>query len=447
MFTVCPKCALTLIVTAADLRVAQGYVRCGRCSSVFNALPHLTDERPGADSASEPDGATPGPAPQPPAPEPVAAEPVATAHAQAPRAPARVPSVPHAAEPDVAAARARAPSVVSPEASLPPARLSDTSNTDDEAVPEDALEFDPSTTDVAALFVEPPPSPEWTAATGTFRAMLAALPQGAGEEPHEPSPEPPHQPPQHSSHQPPQHSSHQPPQHSSHQPPQHSSHQPPQSSQQLQSPPPLQTLHAAAEPAPPHPAREEFSHETPSQEAEPEHPLRRFSAGAWGAAAVIAALTLLAQIVHHHRDELAASARFNRPITRLYAALGRPLVPRWDLHAYDVRQLGAAADAAGGGHIIVRASIRNGASQPQPLPLLRVTLQDRFGTPLASSDVAPRAYLPSTFAASRFLAAGQRIDAEMSFVDPGANAVGFEIDACLSLRTGAVTCAGDIGTR
>src|SRR6516225_5424738 len=45
MFTVCPKCALTLAVTAADLRVAQGYVRCGRCSSVFNALARLTDER------------------------------------------------------------------------------------------------------------------------------------------------------------------------------------------------------------------------------------------------------------------------------------------------------------------------------------------------------------------------------------------------------------------
>ncbi|MGH8276405.1 MAG: MJ0042-type zinc finger domain-containing protein, partial [Steroidobacteraceae bacterium] len=42
MFTVCPKCALTLVVTAADLRVAQGYVRCGRCSSVFNALAQLT---------------------------------------------------------------------------------------------------------------------------------------------------------------------------------------------------------------------------------------------------------------------------------------------------------------------------------------------------------------------------------------------------------------------
>ena len=44
MFTVCPKCALTLTVTAADLRVAQGYVRCGHCTNVFNALLRLSEE-------------------------------------------------------------------------------------------------------------------------------------------------------------------------------------------------------------------------------------------------------------------------------------------------------------------------------------------------------------------------------------------------------------------
>src|SRR5579883_1074149 len=52
MFTVCPKCALTLVVTAADLRVAQGYVRCGRCLNVFNALARLSEERPGAAPAA-----------------------------------------------------------------------------------------------------------------------------------------------------------------------------------------------------------------------------------------------------------------------------------------------------------------------------------------------------------------------------------------------------------
>ncbi|MDE2262802.1 MAG: hypothetical protein KGL45_09785, partial [Gammaproteobacteria bacterium] len=67
MFTVCPKCALTLVVTAADLRIAQGYVRCGRCLNVFNALARLSEERPVA--AAE----APAAAPEAPADTPAAA--------------------------------------------------------------------------------------------------------------------------------------------------------------------------------------------------------------------------------------------------------------------------------------------------------------------------------------------------------------------------------------
>ena len=50
MFTVCPKCTLTLAVTAEDLRTGQGYVRCGRCLNVFNALMALSEEPSGSDA-------------------------------------------------------------------------------------------------------------------------------------------------------------------------------------------------------------------------------------------------------------------------------------------------------------------------------------------------------------------------------------------------------------
>src|SRR5579872_2539923 len=48
MFTVCPKCTLTLSVSAGDLRTGQGYVRCGRCQNVFNALLTLSEQPPEA---------------------------------------------------------------------------------------------------------------------------------------------------------------------------------------------------------------------------------------------------------------------------------------------------------------------------------------------------------------------------------------------------------------
>src|SRR5262249_34135807 len=132
MFTVCPKCALTLVVTAADLRVAQGYVRCGRCSSVFNALARLSEDRGAA-----------------------AAEGAAPAVGTEERAPA---------------ATARAPA----RGSAGPASPGPGAEKDIDAIPEDALEFDASRTDVNQVFVQPPPDPQWTAATGSFKALVAA---------------------------------------------------------------------------------------------------------------------------------------------------------------------------------------------------------------------------------------------------------------------------------
>lgn len=420
MFTVCPKCALTLVVTAADLRIAQGYVRCGRCSSVFNALARLTDERSAAEAM--------GDAESPQAPAPAAAP---TREDSSP-APAALQSV-----------------LLADTAAVAPAP------TEEEPIAEDALEFNPATTDVSALFVTPPPDPEWTAATGTFKAMLAANQPPAQElaAPHtQPdSPEPPQRPADAA--------------------PLAASPAAAGAARAAHTRPPLTRRSAphsrpplAADAALPHaPARPraaappvpEATGATADLTADIGTAAAEDTGAAWArllpylwrVGAGLAALVLLAQIVHHYRDELATSTRLNRPLTTLYAALGMPLVPRWDLHAYDVHQLGASVDPASAGLITVRASIKNAAPQPQPLPLLRVTLQDRFGNRIAARDVAPRSYLPHSMPASSFLAGGQRIDAEMGFVDPGANAVGFEIDACLPARGGGIACANDVGTR
>jgi predicted Zn finger-like uncharacterized protein len=89
MFTTCPNCTLKLALTASDLRTGQGYVRCGRCGRVFNALISLTEELPqetvsglrasGTDSLpalpeeAGPESA-PEPEPAPSAPEPPGAD-------------------------------------------------------------------------------------------------------------------------------------------------------------------------------------------------------------------------------------------------------------------------------------------------------------------------------------------------------------------------------------
>ncbi|HWG29120.1 MAG TPA: MJ0042-type zinc finger domain-containing protein, partial [Steroidobacteraceae bacterium] len=130
MYTVCPKCALTLVVTAADLRVAQGFVRCGRCSNVFNALARLSEER-----GTTVTGVASPTLSQPALPPPKEPEPAAPA--------------PSAAERN------------------PPQSLAET-----DSIPDSALEFNPDATDVTKVFVEQAPDPQWSAATGKFKALF-----------------------------------------------------------------------------------------------------------------------------------------------------------------------------------------------------------------------------------------------------------------------------------
>ena len=164
---------------------------------------------------------------------------------------------------------------------------------------------------------------------------------------------------------------------------------------------------------------------------------------AWSAGSTLLFMLLLLQIVHHYRGDLAVRPQLFGPLTSVYRAIGVSLVPKWDLDAYEVRQLGAVAGRENDGQLTVRASVKNGAQNSQPLPLLRVVVQDRFGNRVAARDVPPAVYASRRAAQEGYIPAGQRVDAEIRFVDPGQVAVGFEIDACLPASGGGVLCAGD----
>lgn len=159
------------------------------------------------------------------------------------------------------------------------------------------------------------------------------------------------------------------------------------------------------------------------------------------AASALLALALGAQVVHFQRESLAGSPLVGPPLTRLYAALGQKLEPHWNLAAYDVKQWGAESAATPGG-LRLRASVVNRAARGQPYPLLRVTLEDRFGGKVARRDFAPAEYLPGRTAPSGLMAPGARADADLSLADPGSQAVGFELDVCL-LRNGVIACGTD----
>lgn len=355
MFTVCPKCVLTLVVTAADLRVAQGYVRCGRCLNVFNALGRLSEERPTAAPPESPDAAPEEslqPAPSAPAP---------------------------------------AQSLESTDAAAAASAAEDTGEIEVEL---DADSILATSAHAAAAPVPDATQPEPTVAAAT--EMEAAQPESAA--PWSAQPE---------------------------------------SSPLAEAPGTPQTADTSAAP--------DVS-QTNTQQEQPEAAFelapRRPRAGlAWTLGAGALAVALALQVVNHYRDALAANAALTGPLSAVYSVLGVKLAPRWDIRAYDVRQFGAAVTGATTGEIVVRASVKNSASRAQPLPLLRVTLQDRFGNRIAARDVPPSDYLPSSGARSALLPAGGRVDATMELVDPGSQAVGFEIDACLPQQSGDVVCA------
>jgi predicted Zn finger-like uncharacterized protein len=390
MFTVCPKCTMTLAVTAADLRTGQGYVRCGRCLNVFNALLALSEE------PAEHNTATPAYSQADPASSSQLTRALATygEHADAmedpPEARVHVP-------PDAAAARtylateSSSDGAIENESSLADGTGSfetivlegDAITQTEEFVPEESID-----SEIAALSQRlnaaaqqpidgrlPDEQPVYVlnadegAADGADGADIAG-PGGS----------------------------------------------------------PLQQ--AAA-----------LGAELDAVDGIAVAPPRRRAGWVTGCTALV--LLLLLQAINHWRDALAVTSTWGAPITRAYASLGIALDPHWNLAAYDVRQQGAASDPLDSRVIDVRLSLANRAARAQPVPLLRLTLLDRYGKPVAARDLTPAEYWPTGHAARSFLAHDERIDSEIAVRDPSVDSASFELDVCLASPHGSVRCAGD----
>jgi predicted Zn finger-like uncharacterized protein len=369
MFTVCPKCTLTLAVTASDLRIGQGFVRCGRCSNVFNALLALSEEPDAAPGAtpSAPALVVQERAPSVTAPKPQG-PPAAIQPPPPPSPPPPPPPPPHGAAPQQPNASAPPPAAAREESNLSESRETGTFETivlegdgilqTEEFVPEEAVD-----TQIAAV------------------ARQLAANQAAAE--------------------------------------------------RVEEMPPVEDAEPATAAVP-----AEFLLERPARD------WRRLLL--YGAVILVLVLVLAAQAVHHWRNQLALQPLWSGPLTRLYRGLGMPLTPNWDVHAYDVRQLGAVADPGGSSTIRVHVSLANHAPHAQPAPILRLTLLDRFGKRVAARDLKPADYLMPSQAP--LLQAGQRIEAQIAVADPGPDATSFELDACLIGAGSQIRCANDTPT-
>ncbi|WP_374675947.1 zinc-ribbon and DUF3426 domain-containing protein [Ideonella sp.] len=167
--TRCPACHTVFRVVQDQLRVSEGWVRCGQCQEVFNALESLFD----LDTAPAP---VPAPAPVSP-PSPPSPPPPAAAE------PSAVASLPHAAPPPGPPEMPPAGGHAAPRAdeSAPAVPWTE----DDDALAEalarelaasPADNWAPAPPAAALRATDPAPSPEWPQATdpATDAAAIAA---------------------------------------------------------------------------------------------------------------------------------------------------------------------------------------------------------------------------------------------------------------------------------
>jgi predicted Zn finger-like uncharacterized protein len=455
LFTVCPKCTLTLVVTTVDLRAGQGYVRCGRCANVFNALVALREGEPNtgaADSATRRLSETaPDPAVQPAMGVGVAIEPEPEPEPE-PDVEIEFPSelqtegyelTFEALEPEL-------------EAELLP-----------EAEPDEgSLEFNATATDVSEIFISPSEA-EHDTGSGNYEAVVLGVetqppplepvertytdtiaaedwslldddaPPADAESVIEESPLV--------------------------EPDQEAPTQDPEWVQEMfaeaeaeaqrgrsgeRQALPLAVEQAGEdEPAVVRAARDVMGVSAPSGDTVLEPllgpPVQRRPAWQYLTAIGLLTLALLLQVVHHYRHALVLSPSLGPTVSAVYARLGATLTPRWDLTAYSVTQRGVDAEDSEGTRLRVRLSVQNDSDRVQPLPLVRLTLKDRYNNAVATRDLTPAEYLPPRAAQQRLLEPDQRIDAELHVMDPGRAAVGFEIDACLRAEDGSVGCSNE----
>jgi hypothetical protein len=446
------------------LRAGQGYVRCGRCANVFNALIALREGEPGGSTTDTAKRRLLETEPKPPV-EPALGSGVAMDPEPEPE-PESLP------EPE-------------PEPELEPEPEAPVSE-------EESLEFDAIATDVSEIFVSPPEA-EHDTGSGTFEeVVLSEEPQPEAEAElvleAEPDPEPEPEP---ESETEPEFESPE----FSHtdtiaasewslldDPPaddesiieespliqEEAPIEAPVETPNVPDPPWVEEMFAEAEADAERARTSEY--ETLEQEPIVDEPemvqVARASTGAaapsdtvleplltapvtsrpawqYTGGVVLLALVLLAQILHLNRQNLVLNTTFGPAVVKVYGWFGATLIPRWDLTAYTVTQLGAEAEGSDGNRLRVRLSVQNESSRVQPLPLLRLTLQDRFGNAVATRDLEPAEYLPKRAADQRLLEPDQRIDTELHVIDPGKAAIGFEIDACLRGEGGAIGCAND----
>lgn len=127
LITSCPACGTMFRVVPDQLKISEGWVRCGHCSEVFDATAHLTDESVLVEPELAQRATRPADLPTPPAEMPTRPAELPTRPAELPTRPAELPTRP-AELPTRPAELPKRAADLAPRQPPPPARAAATSS-------------------------------------------------------------------------------------------------------------------------------------------------------------------------------------------------------------------------------------------------------------------------------------------------------------------------------
>ncbi|MGH8292717.1 MAG: DUF3426 domain-containing protein [Gammaproteobacteria bacterium] len=172
-------------------------------------------------------------------------------------------------------------------------------------------------------------------------------------------------------------------------------------------------------------------------------PRRRAVISGWGVGAVVLLVLLAIQLTNANRLALSETAVIGPSLGAVYAALGHPLQAAPQPDSWVISSINVTSDPETPGALSITGSLQNHADFAQAWPLLRVELTDRYGDALRARDFTASEYLPANRPAI-WLGSGMATHFRIDVVDPGPNAVGFQVQACLNMDNQR-QCGGNAG--
>lgn len=157
-------------------------------------------------------------------------------------------------------------------------------------------------------------------------------------------------------------------------------------------------------------------------------------------AALLLGLVLAGQYLHDNREALATNPAFNKIAGPVYAAIGRPVVPLWDIRSWQFEATSGSTDDTDQ-RLTIYSRVANRGSTALPYPLIHLSLTDRWDDVIGSRVLRPDQYLAGSRQAGQQVGELDSFVAVITVAAPAPEATGFKLNVCYPMGDERLRCA------